>query len=144
PPSVRDATPEPKIFSMDPPSTAAVQCTLAPHAPINFPTIAAYEAHVTKEHTHRCTECGRNFPDDHWLQLHITENHDPFFAARRDGAEANDEKVWGCFVVGCDKMCRDERKRRWHCYAKHKFPQDFDFFIVNEGIDGRTSMLRPT
>lgn len=29
-----------------------------------------------------------------------------------------------------------------HLQAKHVFPKDYDFFIVNDGIDKRSSMLR--
>ena len=29
-----------------------------------------------------------------------------------------------------------------HLQAKHYFPKDYDFFIVNDGIDKRSSMLR--
>lgn len=29
-----------------------------------------------------------------------------------------------------------------HLQAKHFFPKDYDFFIVNDGIDKRSSMLR--
>lgn len=29
-----------------------------------------------------------------------------------------------------------------HLMAKHMFPQDYDFYIVNDGIDRRSSMLR--
>jgi hypothetical protein len=29
-----------------------------------------------------------------------------------------------------------------HCIDKHQFPRDYDFFIVNDGIDRRGSMLR--
>ena len=29
-----------------------------------------------------------------------------------------------------------------HCIDKHQFPRNYDFFIINDGIDRRTSMLR--
>jgi hypothetical protein len=29
-----------------------------------------------------------------------------------------------------------------HLIDKHMFPKDYDFFVVNDGIDKRTSMLR--
>ncbi|KAF3039412.1 hypothetical protein E8E12_008917 [Didymella heteroderae] len=35
-------------------------------------------------------------------------------------------------------------KRRMHCVDKHQFPKNYDFFIINDGIDRRNSMLRPT
>lgn len=30
-----------------------------------------------------------------------------------------------------------------HCVDKHQFPKNYDFFIINDGIDSRNSMLRP-
>ncbi|KAL8806410.1 MAG: hypothetical protein Q9200_005042, partial [Gallowayella weberi] len=33
-------------------------------------------------------------------------------------------------------------KRKMHLQAKHFFPKEYDFFIVNNGIDRRSSMLR--
>ncbi|KAL8669955.1 MAG: hypothetical protein Q9224_007703, partial [Gallowayella concinna] len=47
-----------------------------------------------------------------------------------------------CFVEDCDKVCSTPQKRRMHLQAKHFFPKQYDFFIVNNGIDKRSSMLR--
>jgi hypothetical protein len=43
--------------------------------------------HYQKTHMNRCSECQKNFPDQHILHLHISENHDPFSAAKRDRGE---------------------------------------------------------
>lgn len=40
-------------------------------------------------------------------------------------------------------MCRDWKKRRSHLVDKHGFPRNYDFLVVERGIDGRKSMLRP-
>jgi len=69
-----------------------MQCALAPHAPLSFASYAAYEVHYQQTHTNRCSECGRNFPDEHFLGLHIAENHDPIRAAK----EARGEYTVGC------------------------------------------------
>lgn len=50
---------------------------------------------------------------------------------------------YGCLVPHCDRLCSTPQKRRLHCIDKHQFPRNYDFFIVNDGIDRRTSMLRP-
>lgn len=120
-----------------------ITCSL-PHAHIgtmSFPSYLAYEEHYAFMHTNRCLSpgCGRNFPSAHFLTLHITENHDPIAGAR----EARGEKIFSCFVEDCDKVCRDWKKRRSHLVDKHAFPRDYDFLIVNSGIDGRRSLLRP-
>src|SRR5689334_3565568 len=55
----------------------AMKCQLPPHAPLSFSTYDEYEVHYKAAHTNRCSECRRNFPSDHYLTLHIAENHDP-------------------------------------------------------------------
>ncbi|KAL8833959.1 MAG: hypothetical protein Q9170_004005 [Blastenia crenularia] len=117
----------------------AMKCSLAPHSDtLTFSTFEEFEVHYAKVHTNRCSECHKNFPTEHFLSLHISENHDPLIAARK----AREEKTYRCFVEGCDKICSNPQKRRMHLQAKHFFPKDYDIFIVNGGIDKRSSMLR--
>ncbi|KAL8772664.1 MAG: hypothetical protein Q9209_002325 [Squamulea sp. 1 TL-2023] len=120
-------------------ASVAMKCSLAPHSEtITFATFEEFEVHYAQKHSNRCSECHRNFPTEHFLGLHITENHDPLVAARK----AREEKTYRCFVEDCDKACSTPQKRRMHLQAKHFFPKDYDFFIVNDGIDKRSSMLR--
>ncbi|KAL8839838.1 MAG: hypothetical protein Q9176_004241 [Flavoplaca citrina] len=120
-------------------ASIAMKCSLAPHPQtIVFNTFEEFEVHYAQTHTNRCSECHKNFPTEHFLGLHISENHDPLVAARR----AKEEKTYRCFVEDCDKVCSTPQKRRMHLQAKHLFPKDYDYFIVNDGIDKRSSMLR--
>ena len=141
----RSSSPErevhtPKYTSLEPEQQPpAMRCLLAPHKPLDFATYAEYELHYQKTHTNRCTDCKRNFPSSHFLSLHIAENHDPIIATKRDA----DEKTYACFVEGCEKVCIDWKKRRSHLVDKHAFPRNYDFLVVDHGIDGRRSMLRP-
>lgn len=114
-------------------------CSLPPHKLIAFASYPEYESHYHASHTNCCRDCKRNFPSNHFLDLHLAENHDPIVATKRD----HGEKTYCCFVEGCDKICADWKKRRSHLVDKHGFPKNYDFFIVNAGIDGRRSMLRP-
>lgn len=66
---------------------AVMKCLLPPHDPMGFASYEEYDVHYQKMHTNRCSECQKNFPDEHVLHLHISENHDPFVAARRDRGE---------------------------------------------------------
>ena len=69
---------------------AVMKCSLPPHNDtISFSTFDDFEIHYAKEHAHRCSECRKNFPTEHFLGLHISENHDPLTEARR----AKDEKT---------------------------------------------------
>jgi hypothetical protein len=118
--------------------TASMRCLLPPHKPITFSSYPEYETHYTQTHSNRCSECKANFPTAHFLELHIAENHDPIVAAQRERGD----KTFTCFVEGCDKVCSDWKKRRSHLVDKHGFPRNYDFLVVNSGVDGKRSMLR--
>lgn len=120
------------------PAKEIMRCDLPPHKPLSFQSFDDYEIHYRQTHTNRCHECGRNLPTEHFLSLHIAENHDPITAAKREKGM----KTYSCFVEGCDKVCIDSRKRRMHLVDKHMFPSNYDFFVVNDGMDNRNSMLR--
>lgn len=106
---------------------------------MSFQTYDDYETHYQQCHTNRCVDCHKNFPSSHFLELHISENHDPIVASKRDAGE----KTFACFVEDCDKVCSEWVKRRSHLKAKHGFPANYDFLVVNHGIDRQRSLLRP-
>lgn len=66
-----------------------MRCFLPPHPPLTFSTYDDYNVHYNKSHVNRCAECQRNLPSDHFLDLHIAENHDSLVAARK----AREEKT---------------------------------------------------
>ena len=69
-----------------------MRCSLPPHRdPIAFSSYAEYEVHYTKAHVNRCLECKKNFPTEHYVALHIAENHDPL----NDVRKARGEKIVG-------------------------------------------------
>jgi hypothetical protein len=116
-----------------------MKCSLPGHRQIlSFATYADYDLHYSKFHTNRCLECRKNFPTEHFLNCHIEENHDSLVSIKRERGE----KTYSCFVEDCDRKCSTPQKRKMHLIDKHMFPQQYDFFIVNDGIDGRSSMLR--
>ncbi|KAK5111461.1 hypothetical protein LTR62_004913 [Meristemomyces frigidus] len=131
----------PKYASLEPeePRKPAMRCLLPPHKPLSFSTFEDYETHYNQAHSNRCEECHSNFPTAHILDLHIAENHDPITATKRDAGE----KTYGCLVEACEKVCMDWKKRRSHLVDKHGFPRNYDFLIVDSGVDGKRSMLRP-
>ena len=70
------------------PYRAVMKCSLPPHAePVSFSTFEEFEIHYAKIHAYRCSDCRRNFPTEHFLELHIGENHDPLNEARRAKGE---------------------------------------------------------
>lgn len=65
-----------------------MRCSLPPHRDtLEFPSYEEYELHYLQNHVNRCSECGKNFPTLHILNIHIEENHDPVILARRDRGE---------------------------------------------------------
>ncbi|KAJ5672933.1 hypothetical protein N7507_002060 [Penicillium longicatenatum] len=117
-----------------------MHCALPPHREtLSFTSYEDYEVHYAQAHVNRCSQCSKNFPTGHFLNLHIEENHDPLAAARR----ARGEKTYGCFVETCERKCSTPQKRRLHLVDKHMFPRNYNFYIINDGIDKQTSLLRP-
>ena len=56
--------------------------------------------------------------------------------------EPQKERIYACFDHMCDKMCSSARKRKMHLIDKHGYPKDYEFRIVEWGIEGRSSLLR--
>lgn len=98
-PYSREQSADIKIVHLDSESAvsdhpAVMRCSLPPHEPLSFDSFDAYDVHYQKTHMNRCSECQKNFPDEHFLHLHIAENHDPINASKRDKGE----KTVGTFM----------------------------------------------
>ncbi|KAK9464872.1 hypothetical protein V1512DRAFT_267366 [Lipomyces arxii] len=116
-----------------PSAPVVIECSLPPHcnaSPTHFTTSAQFEQHYIQAHSLLCSQCKRTFPSQRFLDLHLSESHDPFVAARRDRGE----KVYECFVEGCDKLCRNASRRRLHLIDKHGYPKEYMFNVVKYGI----------
>jgi hypothetical protein len=72
-----------------PTATEVMRCSLPPHArqTISFSSFEDYEVHYNKTHVNRCSECQKNFPTPHFLDLHISENHNPLVEVLKDRGE---------------------------------------------------------
>lgn len=65
-----------------------MRCSLPPHrGTLTFASFEEYDVHYAKTHTNRCLECRKNFPTDHFLNLHIEENHDALVSVRKERGE---------------------------------------------------------
>ncbi|KAF9560076.1 hypothetical protein EC968_006351 [Mortierella alpina] len=91
---------------------------------------AAYEHHYEINHRHICETCGKPFPGEKWLELHIHEVHNIMVKIKREKGE----KTYRCFVENCDRLCSTATKRRMHLIDKHQYPKQFNFGIVFTGI----------
>lgn len=116
-----------EITCMNPPCLKSPPC---------FQTYSEYELHILNYHTFICKDCHKKFPSNNLLNVHIEENHDPFFSIKKERGM----KVYKCFQFssnseqGCKKICSDRKKRRLHMIDKHGYPKDFNFRIIDQGI----------
>ncbi|KAH8821667.1 hypothetical protein F5884DRAFT_817060 [Xylogone sp. PMI_703] len=119
--------------------TSQMRCSLPPHRDMfSFTSYEDYEVHYNKFHVNRCVECHKNFPTNHFLNLHIEESHDPLILVRRERGD----KTYSCYVEDCDRKFSAPAKRRMHLIDKHFFPKDYNFFVTVDGIDKQSSMLQ--
>ncbi|KAK9765323.1 hypothetical protein K7432_006435 [Basidiobolus ranarum] len=107
---------------------------------IIYPNNAAYEAHYEATHKHVCHDCSKTFPSSRWLELHIEERHDSIFKIRLERGE----KLYRCFVMGCERKFSEPRKRKLHLIEKHKYPKSFNFRIVQTGLAKRWKSSKST
>ncbi|KAK6350631.1 hypothetical protein TWF718_003818 [Orbilia javanica] len=137
-PSDSPSTMTPSL-SLSSSSTAAatMTCTLPTCPQRTHQTTESFEIHYNKYHTNRCHDCLKNFPTSRILECHIRENHDMFAVLKKEKGE----KIYACFVEDCDKICISFGKRRAHLIDKHYYHKNFNFSIVDSGIDRATSLL---
>ncbi|KAJ5280414.1 hypothetical protein N7478_005786 [Penicillium angulare] len=86
------------------PVAEVMHCALPPHREtLAFASYEDYEVHYLQAHVNRCSQCSKNFPTAHFLNLHIEENHDPLAAARR---ERGDKTSYNFYIIndGLDKQ----------------------------------------
>lgn len=70
------------------PPTSEMICSLPPHRQsLSFSSYEEYEVHYNKSHVNRCHECRKNFPTEHFLNLHIEETHDALVSVKRERGE---------------------------------------------------------
>jgi len=83
----------PKIVHLDresgePPAVTEMRCSLPGHRQtFSFTSFEEYDVHYAKTHVNRCVECRKNFPTEHFLNLHIEENHDALVSVRKERGE---------------------------------------------------------
>ncbi|RFU35843.1 hypothetical protein B7463_g452, partial [Scytalidium lignicola] len=135
----------PKILHLDIESGEAtsqalqMHCSLPPHRDtLIFTSYEEHEVHYNKFHVNRCVECRKNFPTNHFLNLHIEEYHDPLILVKRERGD----KTYSCYVEDCDRKFATSSKRRLHLIDKHLFPKEYNFFVTVDGIDNQSSMLQ--
>ena len=71
---------------------APFQC-LAPGCQATFTQLLDSEAHYATKHRHSCSVCNKSLPSNHFLEIHIMENHDSFFQVRNQAQKVRPIKM---------------------------------------------------
>lgn len=69
------------------PTLEVMRCSLPGHPELSFSTYDEYESHYNQSHLWKCSECRRNLPSEHYLGLHIQEQHDSMMEVRKERGE---------------------------------------------------------
>lgn len=104
--------------------------TLWCNCPREFDSALEFESHYASRHRLACIECRAAFPTEHLLELHITESHDPIFAARPSSA---DRPKYACVVEGCRECFASWADRKAHACETHRYPSSFAYFPPEPG-----------
>ncbi|KAK6633911.1 hypothetical protein RUM44_004518 [Polyplax serrata] len=100
----------------------------------SFETVIQYEAHYNSCHSFTCKECRKNFPNNHLLDIHISEAHDSFFQQL-----ACKKPMYCCFIEECKEVFMTSEERQSHCISVHKLPSDFRFGLSKKKSNRRVS-----
>lgn len=111
-------------------STQGIYCNYYPCTQLVFTNYQEYEHHVVSTHEFVCQSCQKKFPDNHFLLLHIDENHNPLLLIKRDRGD----RIYGCFNETCNESFLNPRDRRAHLIEIHNYPIDYSFDIIDRGI----------
>lgn len=88
-----------------------------------FESLEECDSHYFNMHTRQCRECGAVLPNDHLLDLHISESHDSYFASALERKRAK----YSCLIATCSSSFECERARNQHLKDIHLYPRWFRF-----------------
>lgn len=102
-----------------------------------FNSMLAYDRHYSSSHRYQCAQCHRMLPSAHLLDLHLTEQHDSFFAAQL--AARRDRPWFACYLKECTSLSVTPDERKDHCIRAHSFPANFRFETSKPAASGQAS-----
>jgi hypothetical protein len=86
-----------------------------------FRTISDCESHYEESHMFQCVICASIFPSNSWLDRHLEEAHDVYFATAIERGKA----FYKCWV--CWENFSTVKERLFHLRAEHGYPKWFRF-----------------
>ncbi|KAH8370905.1 hypothetical protein KR093_005521 [Drosophila rubida] len=87
-------------------------------------TSGKINAKTAQSQSYSCIQCRRQLPTAHLLDIHITEQHDLYFAA---SVERGDKPMFACYIEECTVKFPGPKERKDHCISVHKFPSNYRF-----------------
>lgn len=88
-----------------------------------FESLEECDSHYFNTHTRECRQCRAVLPNDHLLDLHISEAHDSYFASALERGKAK----YSCLIASCKSSFECERARYRHLMEVHLYPRWFRF-----------------
>lgn len=85
-------------------------------------SLTSYELHYNSTHRNACSQCKRNFPTSHLLDIHLLEWHDSMFDLL-----ASKSPMYQCLLELCGDKFWNSKDRKNHMIKCHKFPSNYRF-----------------
>lgn len=96
---------------------------------------------TTQTQYYSCIQCRRQLPTAHLLDLHITEQHDLYFAV---SVERGDKPHYTCYIEECPLKFFLPAERKDHCIKVHKFPANYRFDQGKLATKAKSSIRKAT
>uniref|UniRef100_A0A914X4U2 C2H2-type domain-containing protein n=1 Tax=Plectus sambesii TaxID=2011161 RepID=A0A914X4U2_9BILA len=86
-----------------------------------FASVGEHEVHYEEVHRHHCSRCGQRFSSNHRLEIHLEENHDPFFQSL-----SKTNPMFRCYSNDCESKFMTSNERNDHSVDSHGLLDRFD------------------
>ncbi|KAJ5068666.1 zinc finger protein [Anaeramoeba ignava] len=96
-----------------------IECQF-PGCESKFYSIEDYQNHYDHSHRNTCYSCGKIFPSEYLLDLHVRETHDTLFKLL-----SKRKPSYKCFVETCNATFWSPKKRAEHLVHIHNYPEKF-------------------
>lgn len=120
------------MFPLIPRSNSTATFCNIPGCNSQFPSVLAFESHYNSLHRFNCSQCRRNLPSAHLLDLHLEENHDSYFELL-----TTKKASFRCFLEECPERFWSQSDRRDHGIQAHKLPSNFRFATTTKEKKGK-------
>lgn len=93
-----------------------------PNCKFEANSLLDFENHYNTSHRYSCVECKKSFTTPHYLDLHVEESHDSFFAVA-----SLKKPMYCCYIEECKEKFWKPEERLEHGVTIHNLPKNFRF-----------------